>query len=166
MKTDFLAIDELRLDQECIKQPQLYFTYAQQAADARRELDECKSVLDVASAELSKEIRKNPTKYGLNDKPTEASINSTISLQKRYREAHDAIVDASHRVAVLGAAVTALEHRKRALTLLVNLKGQEFYSEPKVSEKGKTAVSESVKAHTRKLGQRKTTREDDVEDDE
>lgn len=166
MNNDFLAIDELALDKECIKQPQLYFTYAQKATDARRDLDEAKADQSVLAAELNKKIRSNPQKYGLSDKPTEASINTTVTLQKEYRDAEAVVIEAAHKLGIMSAAVTAMEHRKRALTLLVNLKGQEYYSEPSTSAAGKKAVNEDVKRSTRTLGQRKVSKADDEEDGE
>ena len=160
LNPDFLAIDELNLDKECIGQPQLYLRYSMKLADARKDYDEFKSELDLTTATLNKQIRDKPTKFGLEDKITESAINAMVSVQPSYREACAAVSEAKHKVDVLQAVVAAIDQRKRMLVLLVDLRGQEMYSTPRVSGNGVKAVEEDVRRQVRKLGQRKT---DDVE---
>ena len=162
MNTDFLNIDELNLDKECINQPTRYFEFANKLANARNALDEARGDYDVTEAEISKRIRDNPAKFGLEAKTTETAIKAAVAVQPTLKVALQAVNEAKHRVDILQAAVTALDQRKRMLVLLVDMRGQDLYSGVKVSNDGKRAVEQEAKATTRKLGQRKR---DDQEDE-
>ena len=161
MKTDFLQIDELALDKECIRQPSLYFEFAEKVANARQAYDIASNEAKVEEAEVERDIRSAPEKHGL-EKVTEASIKAAVACSKEVRLAQEHLIDLKHTLEIYQAAVFALEHKKRALTLLVNLRGQEYYAEPRTTAAGKSAVDEGAKKRVRQLGQRKA----DVEDKE
>lgn len=148
-------IDENNLDSEWIGQPRLYFRYASGVADARRDLDECKSDLEVTKAELYRKISgcEDPAVYGLK-KTTEAAIASAIVEQDSCREAQGAVVEARHRLDVLSAAVAALDHRKTALTKLVDLFLANYFSNPKASPGSKDRMDEVEKDSVRRRGRR------------
>ena len=131
MKPDFLKIDQLRLDQEWLHQPRLYFEMAQELADAQLEQNRADSDLKLVAAELDLAIRENPAKFKLPDKPLEAAIKSAVLKSKSYFERQELLFKTKHRVDVLQAAVVALEHRKRSLTLLVQLHLANYFSDPK-----------------------------------
>jgi hypothetical protein len=150
---DFFAIDEHRLDKEWVNQPTLFFTWARKLADARQQLEEAKASLDVVYAELDNAIRERPGKYGL-EKITESAIKQLIPSQAPYAEALAAVNTTKHRVDVLQAAVTALEHRKRALENLVDLHGQNYFAEPTAPAHSRERVQETTKQQIRKRGQR------------
>lgn len=145
-----VLIDEANLDRECIKLPNQYLQAAHKAADAKRDEDERKNQLEVIDAELSKEIRANPETYGL-EKVTEASIASVILTQPRYQKALTRLNNAKHEAALAQAVVWALEHKKRTLTLLVELHGMGYFANPKVSERGREAVENMTKRKVRRL---------------
>jgi len=133
MKSDdksFLDINEHELDKEWIEQPRLYHKYARKLADARLAFDEAKANLDLVSADLDNKIRESPEDYDL-EKVTEPGIKNCVLLQDEYREAIQALNDARHEVNVLEAAVSALDHRKRALEKLVDLFAMDYFAEPK-----------------------------------
>lgn len=164
MDHSFLAIDELQLDVEWAGQPLLYMEYAEKLANAKQVLDEAQIDFEVLECDLLAKIRAKPTKYGLDAKPTESAVKSTMPMQAEWKAGREEINKAKHRVDVLSAAVTALEHRKRALTKLVDLRAQEYFSEPTASKGGKEALGEAAKKRVRTLGQRKdkdTAAEDD-----
>ena len=162
MQKDFLQIDELRLDKECLAQPSLYLEYAEKLADAKRDYDELKSGMEVVEAELRQDIRERPARYGItSDKPTEGSINASVLMQPKQKAANKAVLDAKHKVDILTSAVVALEHKKRSLTLLVSLHAQGYFAEPRVTGAGKDAVNTQTKTQVRRLGQRKVEVEDD-----
>jgi hypothetical protein len=48
------------------------------------------------------------------------------------------------------AVVWALEHKKRSLTLLVELHGMGYFSAPKISPEGKAAVEDMTKRRVRR----------------
>src|SRR3990167_3369038 len=146
-----VLIDENNLDKECIRLPFDYLKFARLAADAKRDVDEAKASLDVTQAEIAKKIRLKPEDYGL-DKVTEAAISTAILLQGEYVEAQDILIRSRHRYDLHQAVVWALEHKKRTLTLLVELHGMGYFSNVKMSKEGKEAVEEMTKTKVRKIG--------------
>jgi len=145
-----VQIDEMHLDKECIRLPSQFLQFAHFAADKRRDVDECKAQLDVVEADLGRRIRDMPNKFGL-EKVTEAALVGTILLQKEYKEALGNLNKARYQSDLVQAVVSALEHKKRTLTLLVELHGMGYFSSVKVSEKGKEAIDEMNKRRARKL---------------
>jgi len=139
-----VEIDKNNLDKECIHLPNDYVVAARQAADVRLDMDEKKAFLDVVQAQLAKEIRADPESFEI-EKLTEAALSSTILLQPRYQKALASFQKAKHDYDLIQALVWALEHKKRSLTLLVELHGLGYFSDVKVSEKGREAVNEMLR---------------------
>jgi hypothetical protein len=143
-----VQIDENALDKECIRLPGDFLKYATRSADAKRNVDEAKAALDVTQAELGKKIRAMPEEFGL-DKITEASLASTIILQQQFKGAQTVLFEARHEHDLIQAVVSAMDHKKRSLTLLVDLYGMSYFSSPKLSTEGREAVQEMTKRATR-----------------
>lgn len=141
-----VAIDELKLDRECVRLPTDYLKFAHAAADAKRAVDELKLELDTVEAEVSNSVRLAPDHYGV-EKVTESAINSAVAASPKVRKAQRALIEAKHASEVRQAVVWALEHKKRTLTLLVELHGMGYFASPKVSEKGKRAIEEMERRH-------------------
>lgn len=137
----FIDIDEMQLHKEWLNQPRLYLQYASKLADATHEFDEAKSQLEVTKSEIDADIRRDPDSYNL-EKVTETSIANTIPMQEPYREATNNLLEAKHRRDVLDAAVTALDHRRKALEKLVDLHLSGYFAAPKSS--GDQAVPTST----------------------
>lgn len=126
-----LDIDPLRLDEEWLGQPKQRQTFGELHADAQLELDTAKANLSVAEAEADRDIRECPSDYGI-DKLSEARVSATVTLHPAVKVAVKKLNEARHKVNVLQAAVDGLEHRKRALTQLVELHGQDYFATPKM----------------------------------
>ena len=124
-----LEIDPLRLDEEWIGQPKQRQEYGERLADAQFVLDQAKSKLEVLKAELDALIRKDPAMFGL-AKITEGAVATTVTAHPGIVDAVAAVNEAKHTVNILQAAVDGLEHRKRALTMLVELHGQAYFASP------------------------------------
>ncbi len=163
--SDFLKIDPLALDKEWLGQPALYFEYAEKLADARRKSDEAKSNLDLVYSELSAKIRSTPDRFGV-DKVTESAVSDKIKETGEYRGAQKVLNDAKYKVDIMQAAVTALDHRKRALTMLVELHGQNYFSDPKITstKQFREVASTQEKKTIRSVG--RLRRKEEQEDDE
>ena len=146
-----ICVDENALDQEWVLQPRKYFRYAAKLADARRDLDQSKTEVELVKAELELAIRSNPEKFDL-QKVTEAAVTATVLSQAEYGRARQAALDAKHTVDVLEAAVTALEHRKRALEGLVQLRLANYFSSPKAPEGDREGMAEMEKRLVRGRG--------------
>lgn len=149
VEPDFIEIDELRLDKEWINQPRKYLDFCQQLAHVSRDLDEAKARLDVVKAEMDARIRKKPDRFGL-DRATEASIAATILVTDEYQQALQEVIDAKYAKDMVGAAVGALDHRKKALEKLVELYLAGYFAEPKASRVTKEAMEEVGKCTTRR----------------
>lgn len=124
-------IEEDALDLEWLDQPSLMMKYAIAAADARAELDRAKERLDIVVAQLDREIRAKPSKFGI-DKVTEAVVEHTILLQPKRQEASNAVIKAKYESDMAYNAVKSIEARKDALENLVRLHGQQYFAGPKV----------------------------------
>jgi hypothetical protein len=136
-ENSLLEIDKNELDREWSVQPKLYHEYAVMLADARRKLDEAEAGFKVVKSEVDKAIRSRPSKYGLADKPTEASIAATIVLQKKYIKAQNAIILAQYDANITEAMVKSLDHKKAALENMVRLHGQDYFSTPRADSEGR-----------------------------
>lgn len=156
-----VQIDELRLNKECVRLPSDYLKAAHQAADSRRDVEDRKNDLEVIEADLCKHIRTTPGKYGL-EKVTESAIKEILVLQPEYKEAQGLLIKAKHRQDLDQALVSALEHKKRALSMLVDLHGMSYFNEvaPK-TEAGRRSVDEHTKAEVRTRGQRREKDDDE-----
>ena len=128
---DDIKIDETALDVEWLNQPRLCLKYSQELAEAKKEVDQAKEKLDVIRADLDKEIRNNPKKFGM-EKITEGAIQSNIVIHNLFRTAETRLTEAKYKSEMIRAAVSAIEHRKDALENLVKLYGQQYFAGPKV----------------------------------
>lgn len=144
-----VQIDENNLDKECIRLPSDYLKFAHKSVDAKRTLDEMENKLKVVHADLSKEVRSNPQDFGI-DKFTEAVLVSTVLGLERYQKGLMRVQQAKYEADLAQAVVWALEHKKRTLTLLVELHGMGYFSSPKVSERGREAVEDMTKKKVRR----------------
>jgi chorismate mutase len=115
-----LEIDQLNLDKEWLGQPNQRYYWGQELAKAHMELDKAKANLRVVEAEMDKAIRRDFKSYGLS-KITEASVAHAVKTCDEYIEAERKMIDCKYEVGIVQAAIDGLEHRKRALTLLVDL---------------------------------------------
>lgn len=144
-----VLIDEHALDKECIRLPSDYLKFAHLSAEAKRDVNEAENELAVVKADLQKKIRSKPDRYGI-DKITETAITSEILLQQEYKDAEENLSVAKYRYEMAQAVVWAMEHKKRSLTLLVDLHGAGYFSSPNLSKAGKEVVEEMTKSRVRR----------------
>lgn len=146
-----ISVNMKALDVQWCEQPRLYFRYAAELADARRDMDDAKADLDLTDAELDLAIRSSPGDYGL-EKVTEAAVKAAIPAQQSHKTAHEQMLKAKHDVDVLGAAVGALDHRKKALENLVQLRLADYYSEPRAPKGARERMDDVRKKEVRQRG--------------
>lgn len=133
-QTDYetdVVIDESALDVEWLEQPRLMMKYARKAAEARRKMDEAKENVEYIRAELDKEIRQDPDKFGI-AKISETAIQNTILMEDSYRKASAEFAKHRFEADISRGAVSAFEHRRDALENLVRLHGQQYFAGPRV----------------------------------
>ena len=126
-----IKIDDSALDVEWLEQATLMMRYCQYAAKMRQRLDNAKEALDLVRAEVDKEVRTNPEKYGI-EKVTEAVVQNTILMQPEYRTASETLIQARYEADIAQNAVRAVDQRKDALENLVRLHGQQYFAGPRV----------------------------------
>lgn len=166
MASDFRP-DKDALDEEWVKQPELFHQYAVEHADATLELEELKDTIEVIKAELDKDIRAHPKRYGF-QKITDAVVKAAIPEQEEYKKAVRRVNKAKHKVDVLAAGVKALDHKKKALENLVYLHGQNYFSSPRGDGNNSKEIEESVRKKKGKKRNPNITRRQlrEEEDDE
>jgi len=126
-----VKIDDSALDIECADQASLFLKYAKHAAEARRTLDDVKQSLDITKAEIDKQIREDPEKFGI-AKVTEGSIQSAILTDKTYAKAYKTFSDAKFEADMAQNAVQAMNTKKDMLETLTKLHGQSYFAGPRV----------------------------------
>lgn len=144
-----LEPDENDLVREWHRQPKLFFEHARMLAKARGDLDRAEAELKVVKAEIDRKIRDNPTKYNLAEKPTEASITSTVFLQRDHKQAQSKVIALQEKVNLLYGLVQALDHRKAALENMVKLHGQSYFATPVAKAEDRSYLAEQRKHNIR-----------------
>jgi hypothetical protein len=140
-----IFINKNELDEELVKQPQLYCYWAEQEAAALYERDKNKEKLDLVKAELDGEIRKNPNKYGI-EKITESAISNAIIQNSKYKEANDFYLQSVQDARILGVAKISFDMRNNSLKGLVSLFVSGYWaSNPKESSMAKDLKEEAVR---------------------
>lgn len=114
-----LAIDSMRLDEGLQRQPMLFQSVAEIAADALQIRDAAKNDLDIAKADAARRLRKDPDENG---KPlAETRIASMLPLDKKVQEAQDLLSEAEHDLDYWQALVDAYNQRGSSLRRIAEL---------------------------------------------
>ena len=127
-----IRIDPEMLDFEWIEQPNKMMKYCSIYARASRDVDLAKETLDIVRAELNRDMRAHPEKFGINVKITEDVIKNNIILQSDYIAANHALIEKKYFEEMARSAVRAFDQRKDALENLARLHGQSYFAGPKV----------------------------------
>ncbi len=157
----FFEISQDNLDREWLRQPKIFFEASVKLADAKRDLEQRRTAFEIRSAELDAAIRNAPEEYKL-VKATEGAIKACILTQPEYIEAKESVEDQKHKCDIFQAAVSALDHRKRALENLVDLFGMQYFSRPTTTANNSEAMEEKSKNRAfRPLKKNGRTKNDD-----
>lgn len=122
-----LKIDDYRLNEEWSNQVEQYYVWAQKVAKAQLEYDSAEARLALCDASLAKEIRENKEVYDI-EKVTNEVVTATIEIQPEHTSAVSKVNSARYELGMVKAGLNALEHRKRALTMKVELWIRNYYS--------------------------------------
>ena len=109
-----LEINKHKLDEELIRQPQLYMEWAIKAVDATVEKEQLKNKLEIVKAIADKEIRQDPQKFGI-EKITESVIKSAIALHPEVEKYNKKYLDSLKNEKVLNEAKIAFHQRRKML---------------------------------------------------
>jgi hypothetical protein len=145
-----MKLDKYSLDDNAIEQPDIYRECSENWAKASLERDKAKESLEVVTARVSKAIRENPEKYGI-EKVTDKAVQENLLLNEEYRKASKAVIQAQYNVNVLQSMKEAAEHRGRALRILSDLYSGSYFSatagekfKQSAVERGKEAMKEKL----------------------
>jgi hypothetical protein len=108
-----VAIDPTDIDGAVLKHAGLFVHYAMQAALARQQADNIKTVAKALEAKLYKLHRDNLTADA--KKTTEKQIESEVMMDERYMKIQRRLSEAEAQAALAEAAREAFRHRKDML---------------------------------------------------
>jgi hypothetical protein len=111
-----LSIDEHDLDQELLKQPQLYYEWAKKATEAECDMKDAKDDLEIIKAKIDTRVRKNKEKYKVT---TEPSIKSFVETHKKVLTYKKRYIEKRRTALLLEKAERAFDQRKRMLEMYV-----------------------------------------------
>jgi hypothetical protein len=140
-----IRIDIHALDAEWIKQASLYQYYAKKEAIALYERDQLADRLALVQAQLDKDIRLDPKKYGFESKPTEAAILNSIKQDPFYTKANELLMRASCKAKIIGGAVRAFDHKKKALEKLTELYLSGYWAAPKIKSEAQEVYGKQTR---------------------
>ncbi len=155
LPSDFFTIDPEKLDEQWFRFARDYYEHACLLADAREEYERMKSRREVIAAELDRDIRQQPDTYGV-AKITEAVIEKTVLLQKRFRKADEDVIIAKHNVDIMQAAIEAMDGKKKGLENAVRLRLAAYSAEPRVDGDAGDKMRETELRDLRRMGQKRT----------
>lgn len=141
-------IDKYSLDEEWVRQVKQVAYFGEKLARARQKLEEAKRKTQIFEADTATNIRRKPGRYGVK-RVTEAAIKEIVALETLKSTEHEEYLKIKHEYDLLEITMRTLEHKKRALTDLVTLHGQQYFSEPTVP-KGKKLKSQ-IERHKDRL---------------
>jgi hypothetical protein len=142
IEANWFEVKEHKLDEEWSRQADRMYAICKELADAKRRLNEVKNTLEVVYAEQARDARLHPQKYGI-DKATVDAVKDAVTVSAATQEAERSLIEAKHEVDLLEAAVTGMEHKKRALENYVQLHAMSYFAEPKASGEAQKKASGS-----------------------
>lgn len=149
----FIDIDEKRLDQEWLDHPSLVHEWADKEADADHAFKQAEDRLALVEAQLLLRVRKYPSKYGLDEKPTVDAIKAAVTAAPKYQQALAEVHAARGELLHCRAAMKALDHRRSALSNYVELISLGFNSGPRArSPEARERVNGTVRKGLKREG--------------
>ncbi len=150
-----LEIDPSQLDVEAAMQGELFFKWAERAAEARKRAEHSKFRLDILVATLGNDARRDPDSFGI-QKVTEGSIDTAVKTSSEYQEAYEEWLETRSTAVILDKGVEAMEQKKRMIEVLITLHGQQYFAGPAVPrnlveawQEAKEKRGEAVKKKTK-----------------
>lgn len=123
-----LQINPHALDEEWLRQPELFAKYGKMQADAEQCVRELKERLKVLEAKLTRRVIDDPDLAG--GKSTQQATDAYIVAHPKYRQLRKKLSDAEHEQELLKSICYALSHKKTALENMVVLLRSEYFAGP------------------------------------
>jgi len=127
-----VRIDEMALDVELLRQPELVLKYGRMVVDAEFKVKGLKLELDALVSKLTTRAYQYPKKcFGNPDKPTVRQIEAYIKTHKKHMEISKELFEAEKRHALLLVVRNDIDFSKReSLKNLVSLHMSEYFGGP------------------------------------
>jgi len=128
---DDCYINKYRLDEELVKQPQLFYKWAKAEVTASDKAARAKDRVEITKSEIEIRIRRNPEAYDLPSNPKEALVKAAVCTHPKVKRDNSRYLRALRTKRLLESAVKSMEHRKKSLEGLVTTNIQMHFSTPK-----------------------------------
>lgn len=142
-----LLIDPMRLTEELMTMPQLQSDASEGFAEAQRERDEAKDVLDIAKSTASAELRyppEEPISPGLPAKQpkalSEERIKSEIVLDQNVQDAMDALRTAEYNLALWKGLADSVRAKNGAIRAMADLIQSGYATRTSIYEERKREI--------------------------
>jgi hypothetical protein len=130
---DEIKIDKYNLDEELVRQAQLYVSWALRTVRAEKEADLAQREYELIKSEYEKRIKKNPKAYGLKDlKLTEALVKGEAERQPKVKRLYNRYIKALDVSKKLKKIENGFQQRKGLLESLAHYDVKMYFSDPKV----------------------------------
>jgi hypothetical protein len=129
-----LKVDKLNLDTHLEQQATLFMKYCKPLNEATLYKDDCKREIEYSIADIGKQIRLNPKKFGV-EKITEGSITEIINTTKEIVDLQSELIEWNNIEKYLAFTKEALNQKKDSLLKLVQLYSDGYYSVTNLVEK-------------------------------
>ena len=123
---ELIKINKYRLDEECISQSNLYYTYAEKAQEAKNYVSKCDDYLKLVLSDAQLVVRKKFNDTGV--KFTEAVVGAEVERLASVREAREELRKAQDLYGKSMIAVQAIENKRSELDNLVKLYCAGYFS--------------------------------------
>jgi predicted HTH domain antitoxin len=143
METEFLDVNLNKLEEENQAQPRRIYEYGMKLAQAKREVKRLKAKLKVTDAEIAREARKLPEKYGM-FKVTDETVKEAVLSSNLHKIMEQQLIDAEYEEEILKVAVDALVDKRDSMSDLAKLHGQLYWCKTSSNEETRKAVMSSV----------------------
>ena len=130
---DIFYVDMNRLEEQAAEHTFMFIQHSKDLKDARQDLAQAKSELDLVDADIGHWVVKNPTKYKLPEKTNKEMVLRVILRHPKHKRALVTFQDAQEKVNTLQIYVAAYEHRKRMISEAVELFGKLYFAKPYIA---------------------------------
>ena len=129
---DEIKINRHELDEEMIKQPQLYTTWALKAAEAEMAYEEAKTNYELIKGDFENRIRANPDRFDLphDTRVTDKVAKITAEAQQPVKLADKKRQEAFKTMKILSKIEKGFQQRKNMLEALAYYSNRIYSSEP------------------------------------
>ena len=166
---DVFYVDMNRLEEQCAEHSFLFIQHSKDLRDARADMAQAKSELDLIKADIGHWVIRNPKKYHLPEKTNAAMIERVILRHKKHKRALAIFQEKQELVNTLQIYVAAYEHKKRMISKAVELHGQQYFARPYIAtseikevieQLEKRKIRSGTKSNTKKKGLGKKRKRD------